>query len=113
MAVPQRIPLRRQWTSNKLQSLAFARNADLGKRIFIAATGGAAHLSPQVSTFEDQLFADYMQGAINCANFTARFRFFIHNTGKNPHRSTVAVHDKCLMERRHYLNSNKIEWFPI
>ena len=97
--IPQRIPLRRQWTPNKLTSLANLRSVDIGKNI----------LRNVIFTCNPKSVAEIIYEA----DQRALLHGFTHPTGTSPHRSTVAVHNGKLMERRVYFNNWKIEWLPI
>lgn len=90
--------LRRLWTSDKMVSLALIRNRDLGINIF---KNIYSH-NPKSIT---EILYDVDQRALS--------RGFTHRYGVRPHRSTVAVHNGKLMERRVYFNPWKIEWIPI
>ena len=97
--IPQRVPLRRQWTGSKLIHLARLRNVDIGKNI----------LRNVIFTCNPKSIAEI----ITEADQRALLHGFTHPTGARPHRSTVAIHNGKLMERRVYFNNWKIEWIPI
>ena len=97
--VPPPAPLRRQWTGSKLVHLARLRNVDIGKNI----------LRNVIFTCNPKSVAEIVYEA----DQRALLRGFTHHTGARPHRSTVAVHNGKLMERRVYFNNWKIEWTPI
>jgi len=97
--IPQRVPLRRQWTGNKLIHLTRLRNVDIGKNI----------LRNVIFTCNPKSVAEI----IDEADQRALLHGFTHPSGARPHRSTVAVHNGKLMERRVYFNNWKIEWIPI
>ena len=97
--IPPQPKMRREWTSNKMQSLVRTRSVDIGKNflrdvIFTSNPKSIAHI-------------------IYEADQRALLRGFTQPTGSCAHRSTVAVHNGKVMERRVYFNSWKIEWIPI
>ena len=97
--IPQRVPLRRQWTGSKLTSLANLRSVDIGKNI----------LRNVIFTCNPKSVAEI----IDEADQRALLHGFTHHGGMRPHRSTIAVHNGKVMERRVYFNNWKIEWIPI
>ena len=96
---PPRPRMCRQWTSNKLTSLANLRSVDIGKNI----------LRNVIFTCNPKSVAEIIYEA----DQRALLHGFTHPTGARPHRSTVAIHNGKLMERRVYFNNWKIEWIPI
>ena len=97
--IPQKPKLQRQWTGNKMLHLANLRNVDIGTNI----------LKNVIFTCNPK----NIEEIIDAANQRTHLRGFTHHTGPRPHRSTVAVHNGRLMERRVYFNNWKIEWIPI
>ena len=96
---PPPIKLQRQWTSNKMLSLAHKRSVDIGKNI----------LRNIVFTCNPKTIAEI----IDEANSRALLQGFTHIQGNRQHRSTVGVHNGRIMERRVYFNSWEIKWLPI
>jgi len=96
--IPTRPLMRRQWTSNKITSLISARTVDIGREI----------LRNIVFTCNPKSIAEI----ITEADQRALLRGYTQPTGR-AHRSTVAVHNGRMMERRVYFNPWKIEWLPV
>ena len=90
--------LRRLWTSDKMISLVSARNRDLGKSIL-----------NNIFSYNPKSMIEILDEV----DQRALLRGFTHQDGLHPHRSTVAVHNGKLMERRVYFNPWKIVWIPI
>jgi hypothetical protein len=91
--------LRRQWTSNKIKGLVHKRAVDIGKNI----------LRNVVFTCNPKTIEEVLREA----DEKSLLHGYTHPTGRRPHRSTVAIHNGRIMERRVYFNSWQIEWLPI
>ena len=91
--------LKRQWTSNKIEGLVYRRAVDIGKNI----------LRNIIFTCNPKTIEEVLQEA----DEKSLLYGYIHTTGQRPHRSTVAIHNGRIMERRVYFNSWQIEWLPI
>ncbi len=90
--------LSRQWTGDKIQTLVSLLHSDIGKFIY-----------KQV-LYNGNINIDT---ATHQANINADFRALCHYTGARPHRSTVILINGMLFERRHFVRSREIAWFPI